>query len=482
MLIIHITAAYSNAVLVAILPHISNFAKKLDLPISQPVTVSQVARFNVSPLKEDIGGSVWLTNHYQFVFGNGYLRAYQSPTNWFNNNYDNWDDARYFKRYVGKDNMTTNETIEFARHSFHELGYQSKDFDVESPPTRFEGPVNSRRLGHLPYCHIEWDSPDSKIQSLLGLDFSVEFDVDMQRKQIVGMNLSGRKFFKSNPKVAVVPELETNYQRAGTVGQFAHFFNREPAIHMTSAYSNATLKATLPYISDFAAQLNLPIAQPVTANQVVLSIPPQYKPPHSKSYFEERLILTNHYWFTFMAGCVCQFGSPDNWFEEKETRTNWPVYTDKTCINTNEAIQLARDTFHKLGFKLEEPHIDAPPTTFAIAIERKSVKEQTRYAYCQIDWDSPEMEIDGEYHVEFDIDMQRKQVVGMFLSSTYFSRPDPKIDVVPELESDYRRHISGKMFIRAKAPDLIRTSNPSLTHLKKSSPGIQTNPAAPPVR
>src|SRR5579885_2219392 len=126
MFIIHITAAYSNAVLLAILPHVSNCVQRLELPIPQPITASQVAHFNVSPWNEDVGGSLWLTNHYQFVFGNGYLRAFQSPANWFNNQYDNWDDVDYFKRYVGKENMTTNEAIEFARHSFYKLGYQPK--------------------------------------------------------------------------------------------------------------------------------------------------------------------------------------------------------------------------------------------------------------------------------------------------------------------------------------------------------------------
>ena len=38
--LIHITSAYSNAVLVAIMPHVNDFAKKMDLPIPLPITVS----------------------------------------------------------------------------------------------------------------------------------------------------------------------------------------------------------------------------------------------------------------------------------------------------------------------------------------------------------------------------------------------------------------------------------------------------------
>ncbi|MGH7989152.1 MAG: hypothetical protein ACREDS_03015 [Limisphaerales bacterium] len=476
MQLIHMTATYSNAVLVAILPHISNCARQLDLPLPQPITANQVAHFNVSPRKEDVGGSVWLTNHYQFVFGNGYLRAYQAPTNWFNNQYDNWADTEYFKRYLGKDNMTTNEAIEFARHSFYKLGYKPKDFDIRGPPTRFEGPINSKRLGHLPYCEVEWDSPTSTIQQMLGLNFNIQFDVDMQRKQIVGMNLSGRLFFRPNPKIAVVPEVETNYRNAGWIGAMAQMENREPIIHMTPAYSNATLTATLPYISDFAKRLDLPIAQPVIASQVVLSVPPQYKPPHAKNYFEERLMLANHYWFSFVGGYVCQFGSPDDWFEEKETRTNWPRCDSKDCMTTNEAIEFARAAFRKLGYKPEEFHLNVPPTTYTNATDMAK-----QYAYCQIDWDSPESEqgTANEYHMEFDINTQRKQMVGMLLMSKGFVRPEPKIDVEPELESDYLKRVQGHMFVRTNAPSHLPQAEPFQFEMSNHLDLAQTNSPSP---
>jgi len=324
--------------------------------------------------------------------------------------------------------------------------YEPEDFQVDGPPTSLEGSYNVKRLGgHIPYCRIEWDSPQSIIQHLLGLDFNIQFDVDMQHKQVVGMNLSGKRFFRPEPKVAVVPEMETDYQAAGASGKLMQILDNEPAIHMTPTYSNATLMATLPYVSAFAQKLDLPVTQPLTAKQVLLYAPPAYL----KKGFQNNLMLTNHYWFSFLAGYVYQFGSPDNWFEEKGTKTNWPHYTSKDCITTNEAIEFARDAFRKLGYKPEDFHMNVRPTTFTNATDTE------QYAYCQIDWDSPDGTQDDEYHMEFDIDMQHKQVVGMILMSKRFFRPDPKIDVVPELESDYQKRIQGHMFIRTNAPQMI---------------------------
>ena len=43
--LLHMTLAYSNAVLMVVMTNVSDFAKRLDLPISQPVTTAQVQKF-----------------------------------------------------------------------------------------------------------------------------------------------------------------------------------------------------------------------------------------------------------------------------------------------------------------------------------------------------------------------------------------------------------------------------------------------------
>ena len=204
------TATYSNAVLVAVLSHVSDCAKQLDLPIPQPVTLNQVARFNVAPLQGEIGGGLWLTNNYWFVFENGYVGGFRSPDDWFTMADEYWD---HLERYVGKDNMTTNETIELARHSFGKLGYQPEKFQVDGPPTKYQGSHENKKLGHIPYCRVQWEGPEPKNQAEIERSYHITFDIDMQRKQVVGMSVIGRSFSRSDPKIDVVPELESDYRK-----------------------------------------------------------------------------------------------------------------------------------------------------------------------------------------------------------------------------------------------------------------------------
>lgn len=210
MQLIHMTATYSNAMLVAILPHISDCAKQLDLPIPQPITANQVVHFGASPYKDFVAGGIWLTNHYWFCFERGCVTGFRSPDDWFTMADEYWD---HLDRYVGKDNMTTNEAIELARNAFRKLGYKPEDFHVDSPPTKFQGSHDNKQLGHIPYCRVEWDSSEAKNQEEFNRSYHIQFDIDMQQKHVVGMSLSSRSFFKSDPKVDVVPELESVYQK-----------------------------------------------------------------------------------------------------------------------------------------------------------------------------------------------------------------------------------------------------------------------------
>ena len=437
--LIHITANYSNAVLVAILPHISDCAQKLDLPVQQPVDFAQVSSFQPIPYQGEIGGPVALTNQYSFFFSSGCVASFHSPNDWFANTNDDWADVEYFKRYLGKDNITTNEAIQLAREAFEKLGYKPDDFRSHRPPTWIKGPSDVKGIGgHIPYCQIEWDSPKSTIQSMLGLEFSIQFDVDMQHRQIAGMMLSGKCFSRPTPKVSAQPELETDYKRAGMFGQLAQTRDLIPAIHITPAYSNATLTATLPYVSDFADKLGLPVGQPVIHSQVRLYQPPAY----FNDGFSCRLMLTNHMWFSFVAGYVNEFGSSDDWFEEAATRTDWPLYSSKTCMTTNEAIDFARGCMRKLGSVSEDVHMKKTPSEFENAWD----VENCQFAYCRIHWDNSEGDSQSEenpqdeYHLEFDINMQTRQLVGVSLMSKKFFRPLPQVNVPVELEYDYRKH------------------------------------------
>jgi len=210
--LIHVTATYSNAVLVAVLSHVSDCTKKLDLPLPQPITTNQVARFNVNPTKGEVGGGLWLTNGWWFVFQSGCVGGFRSPDNWFTQ-----QDIEGVERFHGKDNMTTNQAIEMARSGFAKLGYKIEDFKLDKQPIRVEGPYENKVVGHVPFCSITWeDCPDPKTPEELANSSIIRFDIDMQKKQFVGMSLIGRKFWRPNPVIGIVPMSESDYQNMQT--------------------------------------------------------------------------------------------------------------------------------------------------------------------------------------------------------------------------------------------------------------------------
>lgn len=208
MELIHMTATYSNAMLVAILPQVSDFAEKLDLPVPQPITASQVIEFRPSPYKDEIGGGLMLSNRYWFSYADGHVMSFRSPDNMFGREdlLENW------QRFVGKENMTTNQAIELARQTLRKLGYSVEDLGADAPPTSVQLPFDYQGH-HIPQFQMTWDTGEQT--NSLGEDLSVhlKFEINMDKKAFTGMTLISRKLRRPPPKVDVEPELEKDFKK-----------------------------------------------------------------------------------------------------------------------------------------------------------------------------------------------------------------------------------------------------------------------------
>lgn len=214
------TAIYSNAVLVAILPHISEFAGNLNLPIDRPIATNAVIWSMPSPYKGMVFGSVILTNHYFFythwrdMGKRVYVQSFRSPNNWF---FEEDYTQESIAKLSGRDNMTTNEAIEFARNSLRKLGYAPEMTHDNLSPT-LKGPYDLKTGAHIPYCRVIWEWP--KIHPTIGDYDEFQVDINMNSKTVVGMLLSFSKTnsFVGEPITAgVEPELESEYRkRMGT--------------------------------------------------------------------------------------------------------------------------------------------------------------------------------------------------------------------------------------------------------------------------
>ncbi len=159
MEIIHMTAAYSNAVLVAVLPYVNDFATRLHIPIQQPITTNQVARSYAPPTRDSVSAGVWLTNGYWFMVGDaGYVQGYSAPTNFFT---EQEYGPNVLKKYMGKDNMATNEVVDTARKSLLDVGFKSEWTHADETPT-IQGPFDMK-IGHAPYCSISWETQRARM-------------------------------------------------------------------------------------------------------------------------------------------------------------------------------------------------------------------------------------------------------------------------------------------------------------------------------
>jgi hypothetical protein len=228
MELIHMTATYSNALLVAILPHVSDFAKKLDLPILQPITVEQVQEFRPSPVKDFIGGGLMLTNGFWFAFNNGYVNSFRSPDNVF---YDQDPAVNWPKYAYGKSNMTTNDAITLARDALLKLGYKPELLGCAIPPKSVTGPHDTKDGHHVPHCQIRWERyPEPQTAEEQASNDVVTVEINMEKKTVTGLSVISKKLWKSPPKVGVEPELERDFQKRNKLGSMFVRSNAPPSV------------------------------------------------------------------------------------------------------------------------------------------------------------------------------------------------------------------------------------------------------------
>jgi hypothetical protein len=220
---LHMTATYSNALLVAIMPHVSDFAKKLELPIPQPVTAAMVRDFKPSPIKDHIGGGMMLTNGDWFSFNDGAVDGYRSP----NDVFVDQDPAKNWPNYAyGKENMTTNDALALARASLTKLGYDPKELGCDIPPWQVNGPIDLNNGHHVPHYQMRWNrySAPTNADEQHNNDY-VTVEVDMQKKVVTGIAIVSRKIWRESPKVDVVPQTEREFKK----NQFGPMFKRTNA-------------------------------------------------------------------------------------------------------------------------------------------------------------------------------------------------------------------------------------------------------------
>jgi hypothetical protein len=124
------------------------------------------------------------------------------------------------------------------------------------------------------------------------------------------------------------------------------------------AYSNAVLKTLLPYYSDVARRLDLPIHTPILMSQIERFI--AMPRPHFKGQIGGSIVLTNGLGFGFNDGHVDAFRDMHGYFNLQDPR-HIPEYYGVPKMSQQEAVKFARRAIRKLGYKLEDVLADVDP-------------------------------------------------------------------------------------------------------------------------
>jgi hypothetical protein len=401
--LVQITAQYSNAVLVAVLPYVSDFAHRLNLPIPSPVVPSHVIEFKCDPRKGQIGGLVTLTNGFHFAFLDGHISSYRSPRSYFS-----LQDPDRIPKFYGPVKLREAEALAKARDAIKRLGYAEDELPARQPPkvTRPE----KIGVGHVARYRFQWLDPNwNASPAIAGITPALlDIEVDASTGQIQMLSLAGQNLHRPPPKVDVSPPallVAQPHQKGLSGGRKTDAVSRQ--------YAAAFLEAIVPQVSDFAAKVGLQLRLPLTTNDVDLS---QYHCRLLDGQPMAQLYLTNGDRFNYSHGRVTDFYAHDAYHKFPD-QGRLEDFLGKVNVSTNEAISLCEHAIRNLGYKATLPRAVLGTVTHL------GGQELTR---CVFYWFRSE---DDSNFATFEVDMQNKAIKAVYLEDSSLWRDPPKVAV-----------------------------------------------------
>ncbi len=408
---VQMTATYSNAVIVAILPHITDVAQKLELPVPTPITQSEIRHYFCEPRVGEVGGWVVLTNGYQFWYGKGHVRMFHSPRDFFV-----LQNPNLIPKLYGHLNMNEQEAVLLARESLKKLGYTNDLFYTAEPEVKL---ATAKELfaenKGVPQYELIWHDPSLSYRR--PFDEFAKVDVNAEVRHVDGFVLNNKQFWRPNPDVGVVPTPQPDS------GQPPQFVGGHQLTSVSEAYSNACVSALLPQISDYAQKLQLPINLPISP-QACSNIDCSLENGQPNL----QIILTNGYRFNYRHGYVVDFYAGDNYFAGDlygQPIVDTSSLYQSQPVSKAELIEIARKAVRRLGYSERDLHMEGPPDMVTVPDDTKTTYS-TRY---EVAWDflSLPSGIEG-YRVNIEVDAKAKSVKSIFLDNTNLWRQPPEID------------------------------------------------------
>lgn len=295
--------------------------------------------FACSSDKNDPGGTICLTNGYVCGVSHGIVDFY-------------YNDTRSYCRYAGKERanqlrgtlkLSKPDAVELARNTLKTLGYEITDLYADCEPPIFEGPFGSG-TNLVPYYNLTWMGPFG--------DYTCNFEIDGEHGVVTYMELGSSTIWKPTPEIDIAPqELAPGEvpDYAKKVPSLEASFRRRAAEVITPEVRDLRLREAIEAVSQCSEKLKLPIATPVTTNQVEF-----FSAKWRKMY------LTNGYEFVIAPGYVMEFKTPLSFYAGR-LNTHVSNYWGKWNMNEREAVRMARETVRKLGYWSDTSYFEKAP-------------------------------------------------------------------------------------------------------------------------
>jgi hypothetical protein len=380
---VRVTAQYSNAVLVAILPYISETAQKLDLPTPHPITTQAVLNFSLPPNGRP-EGQVILQDGWCFAFKKGHVETIQGP-----HSYLMLQDPNDIPRFFGPVRINTGEAVQLTRDALKKLGIPLESVFAEQEP-QIDGP-HIIGTNTVPYYRIRWPDPRG--------GFAVDVEVNGNARKIDRIKLSNDSLERPPPKVAVIPQpLLTSPEWP----------------QMNPEYARQLIPIVLHALDDYAQKLSLPAPRPLTTNHIA-----RFRIEDDDGSPSCEIDLTNGWRFLYGHSMVDGFEAPGRLFGPKRHPVLIKNLLGKWNMTEPEAKDLVVRTLAKLDYPTNNVHFEVKPQ-----VVTPSVAGIPRYMFFWYYNVNDEL----QSTVWAEVDAETKQVKYLYYNDKHYWNQLPAID------------------------------------------------------
>ena len=346
---IQVTPQYKEAALQASLPLFSDFAQRLQLPISHPLARSDIVNYGLTPFQRNHGeiDHIFIETKQGFHCSLflGVVNAFYWP-----DSYHLMESIHSISNYFGTVKITREQAIQSARDTLKKLAIPLEDVFAEQEP---QVEVPSWGTNTIARYLIKWRDPRGGDN---GPD-RVMAEVNAETGRVAGLEFSPvNGLQRPAPRVTVVPP-----RGHGT-------FDSMIPPSMNPDYAWKLIPIMFKAVDEYAQKLSLPIARTLTTNNVA-----KVEAYNNDGWPHCEIWLTNGWRFVYRHTMVNGYYAPDNLFASENRRIHIRDFEGKWNLTTNQAIEVVQRAIAKLDYPTNHVHMDFTPNVYTAVVDREHI-------------------------------------------------------------------------------------------------------------